>query len=291
MVQLMCYGKLNLTLDVVQKRQDGYHDLESIFHTVSVFDEITLEQDPTIMGVDVHSTVPIDGENIVEAAVDIFFRITRIQPVGIRIHIDKRIPIKAGLGGGSANAAGVLLGLCHMFRVNPSPSALNKAALYLGADVPFLLKGGSALGCGIGETLFPVDCKEQLHFLLVKPEEGLSTKTIFDASDLKPITNRPDNEAFMVNLIDGNVRDLGHYAGNVLEPIAIDHLPVLSSIRDSLLASGAIYAAMTGTGSTMFGLYENKLSALRAYEGFFGKFPYVEYAFSVPNGVEIFDQI
>ena len=176
MVRMLCYAKLNLTLDVTAKRPDGYHELDSIFHTVSIYDRITLSQDPVGYGIKVRCNKPIQGENIVKSAAKIFFQVAGIEPSGLLIDIEKNIPIQAGMGGGSADAAGVLLGLCTLFNVEISPSRLHKAALYLGADVPFLLTGGTAVASGIGEKLYPIANKETLHFIVVKPQEGLSTR-------------------------------------------------------------------------------------------------------------------
>ena len=288
MVRMLCYAKLNLTLDVTAKRPDGYHELDSIFHTVSIYDRITLSQDPVGYGIKVRCNKPIQGENIVKSAAKIFFQVAGIEPSGLLIDIEKNIPIQAGMGGGSADAAGVLLGLCTLFNVEISPSRLHKAALYRGADVPFLLTGGTAVASGIGEKLYPIANKETLHFIVVKPQEGLSTRAIFSQVDVDHLASWPDTHNFVSALEAGNLRELGVYSGNSLEPIATEMLPVIGQIKRDIEAMDAIYAAMTGTGSAVFGVFDSKLAALRAYEELVGRYDYVEYAFSVPNGVELF---
>ncbi|MBE5781067.1 MAG: 4-(cytidine 5'-diphospho)-2-C-methyl-D-erythritol kinase [Clostridiales bacterium] len=288
MVRMLCYAKLNLTLDVVAKRPDGYHELDSIFHTVSIYDRLTLSRDHVSDSITVTCNKPIQGENIVTAAARIFFKITGIEPCGLKVNIEKNIPIQAGMGGGSADAAGMLHGLCALFHVELKPSLMHKAALYLGADVPFLLHGGTAIASGIGEQLYPVDCKQTLHFLVVKPNEGLSTREIFSRVDVNNLSSWPDTHSFVAALQEGRTRDLGASAGNSLEPIAADLLPVIRQIKTDLTNMDAIYASMTGTGSAVFGVFDSKLAALRAYEKLVGKYDYVEYAFSVPNGVEVF---
>ena len=259
MVRMLCYAKLNLTLDVTAKRPDGYHELDSIFHTVSIYDRITLSQDPVGYGIKVRCNKPIQGENIVKSAAKIFFQVAGIEPSGLLIDIEKNIPIQAGMGGGSADAAGVLLGLCTLFNVEISPSRLHKAALYLGADVPFLLTGGTAVASGIGEKLYPIANKETLHFIVVKPQEGLSTRAIFSQVDVDHLASWPDTHNFVSALEAGNLRELGVYSGNSLEPIATEMLPVIGQIKRDIEAMDAIYAAMTGTGSAVFGVFDLSL--------------------------------
>ena len=289
MVHVSCFAKLNLTLHVTGTRSDGFHNLESVFQTISLYDTLELRQ-RTSPGFFIQSNVSIPGKNLIQEAAELFFRVTQIPSPGLSIYLEKRIPMQAGLGGGSADAAGTLLGLCKMYSLQLSPALLRRMALSLGADVPFLLQGGCAVCSGIGERVEPIVCGRDLHFVVVKPSSGLSTKAVFSQYDAqqKQIPRLPTaTKDFVKTLCGGDLKDLAQYAQNDLASPAIQLLPEIEEARQQLLQLDAIYASMTGSGSAVFGLFASKYAALRALDPLSRRYAFAKYAFSVPYGVSL----
>lgn len=260
-LNLLAPAKVNLTLDVLGRRADGYHELKTIMASVSLYDEVTVapakEFSLTWEG-DVCG--PLPENNTARRAAEAFFSQTGQSCC---IHITKRIPDQAGLGGGSADAAAVLRGLKRLYG-GVEDKALFAMARSIGADVPFCLLGGCALAEGIGERLTPLPLPD-LHLLLLKGQGGISTQALFRSLAL-PLPH-PDTEAAL-SALSGPAEDLAPFLQNALEPPAIALLPEIGGLKARLLAAGALCAFMTGSGACVAGLFPGAAQALGALPAF-----------------------
>ena len=274
------YAKLNLTLDVVGKRPDGYHLLDTIFHSISLCDELAVMPGPK--GIAIDCCPSVGGINIAQKAAELFFQAAGLTP-GCYIRMRKGIPMEAGLGGGSADGAAVLRQLNELHGHPLSKDALRALALSLGADLPFALLGGHCRGTGVGENLIPLPLHAPLHFVLMKPQAGLSTAAIFEKLDINALQNRPDTQAAIDALAEGKLSAFAAAGGNVLQPVAQNLCPDILRLCEDLLQAGALYAAMTGSGSTVFGLFAQAPCAQAAAGTLQNKAPFVQYACSAPS--------
>lgn len=263
--QLKAYAKINLSLDVISKRSDGYHDLKSVMQTVSLCDEITLEEsDKGGIALTTNIAHLAEGsKNVAYKAADLFFRKTEIAP-NLHIHIKKTVPIGAGLGGGSADAATVLRGLNKMYGCPLSKDDIMALGLECGADVPFCIMGGTALAEGLGDILTPLPSLPDCIILIAKPELSISTKTVFEAFDLKSMKTHPHTEGIIDNLNSGNLSEISVRLYNVFEESVRPIYKELDQIKGTMLDSGALGCAMTGTGSAVFGIFISETSAQKA---------------------------
>jgi 4-diphosphocytidyl-2-C-methyl-D-erythritol kinase len=259
MITLKSYAKLNLSLDVTGKRGDGYHELDSIMQSISLADTVTIAQADTVS---VSFDVPdIDAaDNTAITAARAFFARTGIAG-GASIRIQKNIPRMAGLGGASANAAAVLIGLNRVYGAGLNADALAALGVKLGADVPFALTGGAARAKGIGDVLKPLRLKAPLHTVLVKPHAGVSTAEAFRRYRASaPILVSTAEYA----LLKGDLPLFEQYAGNALGIAALSIAPEIMKAANALIAAGAGKALMSGSGSTMFALFTDADAAQKA---------------------------
>lgn len=261
-------AKINLTLDILRKRTDGYHDLSMIMQTIGLYDVIHLEKSQG--GIEVSCTdhrIPCDHTNLVYKAADALNRWASFKK-GAKIHIEKNIPLEAGLAGGSANAAGVLKGLAQLWGMSIPEAALMAIGKSVGADVPFCLLGGTALAEGTGDILTPLPSLPKYHVVLVKPDFGISTQKAFSLVDICRIQRHPDNEGLCEALKKGDRQALERGLVNVFEEGTFREYPLLQQIKAELMEQGADASLMTGSGPTMYGLYRDKTKAEKAYAYF-----------------------
>lgn len=260
-ISIKAYAKINLTLDVVGKRADGYHDLETIMQSVDLWDRIILKEIDE--GIELESNIqgfPHGKANIAWRAARLIkdeFKISK----GIHIYIDKNIPMEAGLAGGSADCAGVLTGLNRLWDLGMDGEKLRTLGKNLGADVPFCLMGGTALGQGIGDILAPIDAKEELWLVIVRPDFGVSTKEIFSRLRIGDIGRRPDNQMVIGHLEAGRVQDVAENLVNVLEEVTIPMHPEIAQIKSQLIGQGALGSLMSGSGPSVYGIFGDRDSA------------------------------
>ncbi len=250
-------AKINLTLDVLSKRPDGYHDLESIMQSVSLEDEIILEVGtgmPWELVCDLEH-IPKDERNLAWKAARVFCDRLSWDPRGLRITVVKRIPSEAGLGGGSADAAAVLRGLNRCVDHPLSVTELADLGAKVGSDVPFCVLGGTAFCEGRGERLTALDVVPKFTYVLCKPDLAFSTPKLFAKLDEVVVTRRPDHEAMIRGLQDGDAESVGSHLCNVFEDAVIGEYELISSIKKMLLDQGACGAQMTGSGSVVFGIF------------------------------------
>jgi len=263
-IVLKAYAKVNLTLDVLRKRPDGYHDVEMIMQQISLFDEVTLRAIPSGIQVSTgHNYVPDDETNIGWKAAKRFFNETGIGG-GVHIVIKKNIPVAAGLAGGSTDAAAVLRGLNVLFKAGLSLEQLMHIGKNIGADVPFCLKGGTCLSEGIGEKLTELPVSTDYWIILVKPPIGVSTREVYENLSLERVRRHPDTPLAIKALEEGNVYHLAQAMYNVLEEVTADKLKSIQEIKSRLMSYGAKRAMMSGSGPTVFGIFTRQDRAERA---------------------------
>ena len=272
-VKQRAYAKLNLTLGVTGKRADGYHTLDSLMVTTSLFDEVTVTRDREIIVTATGMLLPY--QNTLRNAAECYRALTGR---GARIHVYKHIPAEAGLGGGSADAAAVLLAMQRLYG-EAEPMQLYAMALKVGADVPFCLKGGLCRARGIGEVLDPLPMGKPLHLVIAKPERGVSTKALFTALQLPQ--PQPDTARAMAALSAGDANALAPLLFNALEESAVQLVPEIGELIDKLQSLGALGARMTGSGSAVFGIFADADGAKAAAEAMKAVCPFVEAAQTV----------
>ena len=288
-IQLKCRAKINLSIDVLGKRTDGYHLVEMIMQTIDLFDIIkifSLEEDKIVIESN-SNDIPLDSSNIVYKAVDLIKEKFNIKK-GAKIYIEKNIPIAAGMAGGSSNAAAILVGLNKIWELNLNQNELKDLGLQLGADVPFCIEGGASLAENIGEQLTKIDGLPQDIFILVcKPELFVSTKDIYEAIDSKIIDKRPDNKLLIKLLEENNVRQLSREMYNVLEEVTKEKYPVIEEIEKIMMDNNALGSMMSGSGPTVFGIYDTREEAEKCKDILLKKFKQVYVVKSHKEGVEI----
>lgn len=256
MIQERACAKVNLTLGVTGRRSDGYHTLDSLMVTTDLCDDVTVTRCREVIVTCTGMFLPY--RNTLRAAAE---RYRALTGRGARIHVYKRIPAEAGLGGGSADAAAVLRGMQRLYG-EAEERDLYDIALRVGADVPFCLQGGLCRAQGVGEVLTPFRLGAPLHLVLAKPAAGVSTRALFERLNLpQPL---PDTARAMAALSGGDVRALGPLLCNALQAEAEALVPEIGTLRQRLLALGALGASMTGSGSAVFGLFETAEAAAAA---------------------------
>ncbi len=266
-ITLNCNAKINLALDVVRRRADGYHDLELIFLEIPVSDTVTvsLRDDAEIHLSCDDKTLPCDDGNIAYRAAAAFFKATNLK-LGTDIELIKRIPHGAGLAGGSADAAGVLKALNKLTGEPLSTDALMKLGAALGADVPFCIMGGCAFAEGIGDILTPLPTPPKLFYVIAKPKESVSTAFVFKNLNLN---NRPDGlrvPAVADGIRRGDLDMIITNSGNILESVTANHFPIINDIKDCFTENGAALSLMSGSGTSVFGAFKRKELAASAAE-------------------------
>jgi 4-diphosphocytidyl-2-C-methyl-D-erythritol kinase len=269
MIRVPAYAKVNLGLEVLARREDGYHELRTLFQTVDLADtlELTLTRRSTVEFECDHPLVPRDGTNLVVRAASELQRFGQVQK-GVRIALRKRIPVGGGLGGGSSNAAAALLALDRLWKLGLGRPGLMPLARRLGADVPFFLFGGTALGIARGDEIYPLREQVRAHLVLVVPDVPVSTAAVFRRLDAGLTPRGNGNTIF--RFVSSHLEARGRFAAltNELEEAALEEAPVLrdqvKTIRSLLVQEGAELAVLSGSGSTYFGLFTVGSRATRA---------------------------
>lgn len=267
-LKIQARAKINWTLDVVGVLPNGYHDLDMLMQSVTLCDQMTIE-DADALSLTVRTAggtfVPADEKNLVLRAAAALQAHTGCAK-GARMTLRKYIPVAAGMGGGSSDAAAALKGLNELWNLGLTDDELEKIGLEIGADVPFCIRGGLQRAQGVGERLTPVAMKRPLYLVAFQPCRGLSTKEVFTALHEDGIReeDRPDNEAAQSALERGDVRALGAALGNVLEPVSRRMRPEIDKAILDIEAAGAVRARMTGSGSAVFGVFLHAGACKRA---------------------------
>lgn len=266
-MRLKALAKINLGLDVLRRREDGYHEVCMVMQTLSLYDRIIIRklEEQEIQVKTNLFYVPENENNLVYQAAQILMDECGLKQ-GIYIDLQKFIPVAAGMAGGSSDAAAVLYGMNRMFRLNLSQQRLMELGLKIGADVPYCVMRGTALAEGIGEKLTPLAPMPICKVLVAKPPICVSTKFVYENLKLDKTTVHPRIDLLVEGLREGNLQKIASHMGNVLESVTIPHYPVIAQIREEMLRYGAINAMMSGSGPTVFGLFEDEAQAQKAYQ-------------------------
>jgi 4-diphosphocytidyl-2-C-methyl-D-erythritol kinase len=266
-IQAAACAKLNISLDVHSKLPDGYHEMRMVMQTVTLCDDVAVTCAPG-EGVSVGTTLhnlPGDDRNIAAKAAASFFEYTGITDYAERIDIRKRIPVCAGLGGGSSDGAAVLRALNELFKTDLSGETLEKIGESVGSDVPFCVRGGTVLAAGRGNVLSDLPAFPACELVIVKPSFALSTPALFAKLDCNKIKRRPDTDGIINALRDGSLRGVARRMYNVFEDILPRGRDELETVKSRLLDFNALGAVMTGTGSAVFGVFDDLASARAAH--------------------------
>ena len=265
-MKIKAYGKVNISLDVVGKREDGYHLLSMIMQNIDLYDEIEVEKQECGIILECNkSYVPVDNRNLAYKAAEIFKERYDIVD-GVKINIEKNIPVSAGLAGGSTDAAAVLKVMNKLFNVNATEEELMELGLKLGADIPYCIHGGTALCEGIGEIITPIKPFRDKIVVLVKPAFGVSTKEVYKNFNLEKVKQHPKT-AEIINAIEND--DLNFVASNMknlLENVTLRKHKILIKIKEEMNACGAINSMMSGSGPTVFAFFDDMLKAQRCFD-------------------------
>lgn len=267
-IRLKALAKINIGLDVLRRREDGYHDVKMIMQTVGIYDQICLNREKT-PGIRVKTNLfylPDNENNLVYKAAKLLMDEFSIED-GVSIDLNKYIPVAAGMAGGSSDAASVLYGMNKMFSLGLSRDELMRRGVKIGADVPYCIMRGTALAEGIGEILTPLPPMPACFVLVAKPGISVSTKFVYEnlhANDLRP-EQHPDIDAAIAGIRAGDLRATARAMGNVLELVTVREYPVIEEIKNFMKKRGALNAMMSGSGPTVFGLFENKTTARNAF--------------------------
>ncbi len=259
-VNIFAPAKINLSLDVVGRKSDGYHLLSTVMQAVDLGDRITVEHQASGQGISLTASqghIPCDNRNTAWRAAQSFIEAANMNG-SVSIRIEKNIPTAAGLAGGSADAAAVIFALNHLLPGQVDEKKLYSIAESVGADVPFCLKGGTVLCEGIGEILTPLAAWPGVPALLIKPPFGMSTPQVFKRFDLDHPGRRPDTKTVLEAVAEQDLGKLAASTANVLESVSLSMHPELAGLRDLLVDHGAALAMMSGSGPTVFGLFRSQ---------------------------------
>jgi len=262
-------AKINIGLDVCGKLENGYHEVKMVMQTVHLSDMITFQKNKTgkVSMCSSDKTIPEDNRNLMIKAANLFMKTYKIKE-GIHMELEKKIPHAAGLGGGSADAATTLLACNELFSVQASLAELKKIGVMIGADVPFCIMGGTALAEGIGEKLTVLSPLPACTILLVKPQISISTAHVYQSFDQIEVSKHPDIGGIMQALEKQDLKGVCDRLGNVLEEVTISEFPKLKEYKDYMKKHGALGALMSGSGPTIFGIYEDGTDAKKVAEYF-----------------------
>lgn len=268
MLELKAYAKLNLTLDILRKRPDGFHDLAMVMQSISLADDVSIsaEEESGIRCESNLGFLPSDERNLAVKAALIFARETGIELPGLRIRLEKRIPACAGMAGGSSDAAAVLRGLRKLLIPTMPTEELERIAAFVGSDVPYCVRGTTALAEGRGEVLTDLPSLPHCWFVICKPDFPISTPELFSCVNVKKIAYHPDTKGMMGALEEQNLSGVARRMFNVFESVLPRKYEEVFAIKHRLLELGAMNAAMSGSGPTVYGIFDNFAAAEKAHE-------------------------
>lgn len=266
-MRLRALAKINLGLDVLRKREDGYHEVRMIMQTIQMYDVLEIQKSDT-PGITLTTNlpyIPTDEKNLVYQAAKLLMDEFHIQE-GISMNLEKFIPVAAGMAGGSSDAAAAFVGVNRLFNLGLSEEELMKRAVKVGADVPYCIMRGTALAEGIGEKLTRLPQLPHCYVLVGKPGVNVSTRLAYENLNLAGISRHPDIDGMIEDISRGDLYAMASKMENVFEPGIIGKYPVIQEIRDLMEAKGALKAMMSGSGPTVFGIFddEEKIAAAAA---------------------------
>lgn len=266
-ISLKALAKINLGLDVVRRREDGYHEVRMIMQTIQLYDRLDIKrtQEPGIQIQTNLSFLPVNENNLIYKAAKLLMDEFSITD-GVSVKLDKRIPVAAGMAGGSTDAAAMLIGVNRLFSLGLTKRQLMERGVQIGADVPYCIMRGTALAEGIGEALSSLPPMVKCPVLIAKPSISVSTKFVYQNLKLDDTTIHPDIDRLIDDIKAKNLHDIAAHMGNVLETVTIPNYPVIDEIKKHMLSNGAVGAMMSGSGPTVFGLFDDEDTAKKAYK-------------------------
>ncbi len=260
------YAKVNLGLDVIRRREDGYHEVRMIMQTVDICDVLTFtrQERPGIVVTTDKEELPGDESNLIYKAARLVTETCSVRE-GIKIELQKRIPMAAGMAGGSTDAAAVFHGMNEMFGLGMDEDEMCALGVKIGADIPYCVKGGTALAEGIGEILTKLPDAPACVVLVAKPDIDVSTKYVYENLHAESLEYHPDIDGMRAAIEEGDLRGMAERMGNVLEMVTVNAYPVIREIKEVMKKSGAWNALMSGSGPTVFGIFGEEEKARKAY--------------------------
>ncbi|WP_294393045.1 4-(cytidine 5'-diphospho)-2-C-methyl-D-erythritol kinase [uncultured Clostridium sp.] len=265
-MKIKAYAKINIALDVVGKREDGYHLLKMIMQTVDLYDVIEITKTSSDIKLNCNKPyVPTDERNLAYKAAKLFKEAYKIND-GVSINLTKNIPVSAGMAGGSTDAAGVLKLMNRLFNVNASDDELRVLGLKLGADVPYCINGGTALCEGIGEQITQLKPFKDKIVVIIKPPFGVSTKDVYKAFDLSKVVFHPRTEDIMRAMENDDIHFVANNMKNLLENVTLRKHKVIVNIKEAVRSYGALGTMMSGSGPTVFAFFDDMLKAQNCYD-------------------------
>ena len=292
-MRLHANAKINLTLDVTGRRDNGYHDIRTIMQSVDLHDVLDIEKnegDSIILTCD-NNTLPTDDSNLIIRAAKALMEAAG-HTDGLKIHLSKNIPMAAGLAGGSADAAAALVGINSLCDYGLSMEELQKIGAGIGADIPFCIQGGTCLAEGIGEILTPIDPVPDCSIVLVKPPFDVSTKYVYehlDALDNKD-QDHPDTDSMIRYIGSGDIEAIAGGLGNILESVTVTGYPEIDKIKRSLKGLGGAGVLMSGSGPTVYSIFTDKAKATAAHKELSASYEQVYVCSPAKSGVEIIQE-
>ena len=264
-IELKARAKINLSLDVVRRREDGYHEVKMIMQTVDLYDELTIRKrkEPGIKITTNAGDIPVNEDNLIYMTANMMMENYQIQS-GVEVYLKKVIPVAAGMAGGSTDAAATFIGINELFELQIPKEELMEMAVKIGADVPYCIMGGTALSEGIGEILTPLPNPPQCFLVIAKPDIYVSTKYVYENLRANDLEHHPDIDAMITSIKDKNLPELAQLMENVLENVTVVEYPIIEEIKDTMKRCGALNALMSGSGPTVFGIFDSEENANKA---------------------------
>lgn len=260
------YAKINLGLDVIGRLENGYHEVKMIMQNVGIYDVLTLTKIPEgIVVTTDNGELPTDDNNLIYKAAKLMLENYNISQ-GVKIHLEKNIPIAAGMAGGSTDAAATFWGMNELFSLGLPEEKLREIGVKVGADVPYCIMGGTALAEGIGEKLTRLPDAPDCCLLVAKPDINVSTKYVYEHLDAEGVEEHPDIDGMMEAIYQGNLEGIVDRLGNVLEVVTVKKYTIIEDIKKVMLSFGAMGSLMSGSGPTVFGIFEKEEDARKAME-------------------------
>ena len=262
---LKAYAKINLGLDVLRKREDGYHDVRMIMQSVGLYDKLTLKKipkDEILLSSNVGS-LPNNEKNLVYKAISLIKKECGITG-GVKADLEKRIPMAAGMAGGSTDAAAALIGMNKLFDLGLSQEKLMELGVKIGADVPYCIMGGTALSEGIGEILTPLAPMPHCYILIAKPRISVSTRFVYENLEADKLAYHPDIDGMIEAIHADDLKGVADRLSNVLETVTEKKYPIIGQLKAAMIETGALNSLMSGSGPTVFGIYADKDTAMQA---------------------------
>lgn len=267
MMKLKAMAKINLGLDVLRRREDGYHEVKMIMQNVNLYDDISITK-KSESGISIETNlkfIPVNEDNLIFKAARLLMDEFNIKE-GVNIALYKRIPVAAGMAGGSTDAAATMVGINEMFNLGLTKTQLMDRGVKIGADVPYCIMGGTALSEGIGEILTELPRPPKCKVLIAKPAISVSTKFVYTHLALNEETNHPDIDSMIDSIKENDIYGVASKLGNVLETVTIPEYPIIADIKNKMVEMGALNSLMSGSGPTVFGLFDDEETAKRCYE-------------------------